>query len=231
LNCILVDDDEMSLNALRHLIESVSYINLLKVTKNPLEAIEVVRNEEIDLLFLDIEMPQLNGIDLIKSLTDPPLIILTTSHEHYAFKAFEHNVVDYLLKPVELPRFMRAAAKAKEIFDHSHDNPEAFAQDFIFIRKNSVLNKVLIQDILWIEALGDYVTIHTAEKKYTLHITLKALEKKLSPERFIRVHRSFIVQLEHINTIDDSVISIHNKPIPVGALYRENFMKRLNLLY
>jgi len=175
LNCILVDDDEMSLNALKHLIESVSYINLLKVTKDPLEAIEIVRNEEIDLLFLDIEMPQLNGIDLIKSLTNPPLIVLTTSHEHYAFKAYEHNVVDYLLKPVELPRFMRATAKAKEIYDHSHDNPEAFARDFIFIRKNSVLNKVLMRDILWIEALGDYVTIHTSDKKYTLHITLASI--------------------------------------------------------
>jgi two-component system LytT family response regulator len=228
---MLVDDDELSLNALRHLIEGVSYINLLKVSSDPLEAIEVIQNEEIDLLFLDIEMPRLNGIELIKSLTDPPLIILTTSHERYAFKAFEYNVVDYLLKPVELPRFIRAATKAKEIFDHSHDNLEAFSQDFIFIRKNSVLNKVLVKDILWIEALGDYVTLHTVEKKFTLHITLKALEKKLDPDRFIRVHRSFIVQLEHINTIDDSVISINNKPIPVGALYRENFMKRLNLLF
>jgi DNA-binding LytR/AlgR family response regulator len=232
MNTILVDDDEMSAGLLRHLIENVSYINLLKTCTCPLEAVDVLRNEEIDLLFLDIEMPRLNGMDLIKSLATPPLIILTTSHEHYAFKAFEHNVVDYLLKPVELPRFMRATAKAKEIYDHSHGgSPDVFNQDYIFIRKNSILNKVLIKEILWIEALGDYVTVHTPEKNYTLHITLKALEKKLPVTRFVRVHRSFIVQLEQINTIDDSVISINNKAIPVGALYRENFMKRLNLLY
>jgi len=231
LNCMLVDDDELSLIALRHLIKGVSYINLLKVSTNPIEAIDVLQTEEIDLLFLDVEMPKLNGMELIKSLSSPPLIILTTSHEGYAFEAFEYNVVDYLLKPVELPRLIRAASKAKEIFDHSHENIDAFSNDFIFIRKNSVLNKVMVREILWIEALGDYVTLQTLDKKFTLHITLKVLEKKLNPDRFIRVHRSFIIQLEHINTIDDSVISINNKPIPVGALYRENFMKRLNLLF
>lgn len=231
MNCILVDDDVMSANVMTHLINGVGYLRLLKVCHDPLEAIEVLKNEEVDLLFLDVEMPQMNGMDLIKNLTTRPLIILTTSHPEYAIEAFEYNIVDYLLKPVELPRFMKAVGKAKEIFDHAHDKLDAFFQDFIFIRKNSVLNKVHIREILWIEALGDYVTIHTAEKNYTLHLTLKALERRLPPDKFIRVHRSFIIQLEHINTIDDSVISIHNKPIPVGALYRENFMKRLNLLY
>jgi two-component system LytT family response regulator len=231
VNCILVDDDVMSANVMTHLIKSVGYLHLLKVFHDPIEATEILKNEEIDLLFLDVEMPHINGMDLIKNLTSRPLIVLTTSHPEYAIEAFEYNIVDYLLKPVELPRFAKAVAKAKEIFDHSQDKLDSFFQDFIFIRKNSVLNKVHSRDILWIEALGDYVTIHTAEKNYTLHLTLKALERRLPPERFIRVHRSYIIQLEHISTIDDSVISINNKPIPVGALYRENFMKRLNLLF
>jgi len=232
LNTILVDDDEMSTGILKHLIDSVSYINLLKTCRCPLEAVEVLRNDDIDLLFLDIEMPRLNGIDLIKSLASPPLIILTTSHEEYAQKAFEHNVVDYLLKPIELPRFMRAASKAKELFDHAHGgDADVFTADYIFIRKNSVLNKVYVKDILWAEAQGDYVTVVTPEKKFTLHITLKALEKKLPPVRFMRVHRSFIVQLEQIHSIDDSVISVNNRTIPIGSLYRESFMKRINVLF
>ncbi len=231
MNCFLVDDDEMSLNALKHLVEKVSFIKRIKVSSDPLEAVEILKNEEIDLLFLDVEMPHLNGLDLIKSLPEPPITILTTSHEKYAFKAFEHNIADYLLKPVELPRFQRAVAKAKEIYDHLNENVDMFPSDFIFIRKNAVLNKVLISDIHWIEALGDYVTLQTIDKKYTLHITLKALEKKLPSQQFARVHRSFIVQLGQINTIDDSIISINNKSIPVGALYKESFMKRLNLLF
>ena len=230
MNAILVDDDEFSSVATTHLIEHVGFINLLKTCNGPLEASEVLRNEEFDLLFLDVEMPQMTGMELIKTLVSPPLIILTTSHAHYAQEAFDHNVVDYLLKPIELPRFMKAVIKAKDLFDHQQEGQEEFTEEFIFVRKNSVLNKVVIKDILWIEALGDYVTIHAGDKKYTLHMTLKTLERKLPPARFVRVHRSFIVQLEHIQTIDNSVISIHGKPIPVGALYRDNFLKRLNLL-
>jgi DNA-binding LytR/AlgR family response regulator len=230
LNALLVDDDEFSSLATTHLIEHVGFINLLQTCNGTLEAAEVLRNEEIDLLFLDVEMPQMTGMELIKSLAAPPLIILTTSHAQYAQEAYDYNVVDYLLKPIELPRFMKAATKAKDLFDHNQDYSEEFTEEYIFVRKNAVLNKLVIKDILWIEALGDYVTIHTPDKKYTLHVTLKSLERKLPSDRFVRVHRSFIVQLEHIQTIDDSVISIQNKPIPVGALYKENFMKRLNLL-
>jgi two-component system LytT family response regulator len=230
LNCIHVDDDIMSVSAMKQLIQSVGYLNLVKSCTSPVEALEILKTQPIDLVFLDVEMPEMNGLELIKKLDTRPLIILTTSHPQYAVEAFEYNVVDYLMKPVETQRFVKATAKAKEFFDHAQDKVDTFSLDFIFIRKNSVLNKVPTKDILWIEALGDYVTINTEDKKYTLHITLKALEKKLPAERFVRVHRSFIVQLEHINTIDDSVISIQGKAIPVGALYRENFMKRLNLL-
>lgn len=230
MNAILVDDDEFSSLATAHLIEHVNYINLLKTCSGPMEAAEALMNEEIDLLFLDVEMPEMNGMELIKSLSTPPLIILTTSHARYAQEAYDYDVVDYLLKPIELHRFIKAAAKAKERYDHRQEEQGEFTEDYIFVRKNAVLSKLVIKDILWIEALGDYVTINTFDKKYTLHITLKSLERKLPPERFVRVHRSFIVQLEHINTIDDSVISINNKPIPVGALYRESFLKRLNVL-
>jgi two-component system LytT family response regulator len=230
LNCLIVEDEEMSANLLRHLVSQVSYLKLLKVCSSSIEASEVLRQEDIDLVFLDIEMPGMSGIELIKSLEKPPLVILTTSHKEYAFEAFENNAVDYLVKPLELPRFLRAVGKAKELFDQTGGKNGSFVKDYLFLKKNSVLNKVPVKEILWIEALGDYVNVHTSDTKYTLHTTLKAIESKLPKEQFVRIHRSYIIQLEHITSIDDFMISIHDKLIPVGSIYRENFMKRLNLL-
>jgi two-component system LytT family response regulator len=230
LNCLIVDDEEMSSNVLKHLVGQINDLKLLGVCNSSLEAAEILRNEDVDLLFLDVEMPGMTGIELIQSLEKKPLVILTTSHKKYAHEAFENNAIDYLVKPLELPRFMKAVSKAREAFEQNTGKNGSFVRDYLFLKKNSVLNKVPVKEILWIEALGDYVNVHTADTKYTLHTTLKAIESKLPKEHFIRIHRSYIIQLEHISSIDDFMISIRDKLIPVGSIYRENFMKRLNLL-
>ncbi len=230
MNCIIVDDEEMSRHALKHLIDQLDYLNLVKICEGPVKAIDVLKEEKIDLMFLDIEMPGMTGIELLKWLDAPPLVILTTSHTEYALDAFEYNVVDYLIKPLQLARFIKASSKAKEIFDTSKTNTILSEREYFFVRYNSVLTKIFTKDILWIEAAGDYLTINTVNQKFVLHLTLKVIESKLPPDKFIRVHRSYIVAMDNITSVEDTIISIHSKLIPVGAMYRESFMKKLNLL-
>ena len=230
MNCIIVDDEEMSRNAMKHLIEQVSFLNLIKVCEGSLDAVKTLEKEKIDVVFLDIEMPDMNGMELIKFLKTRPLIILTTSHKEYALDAFDYNVVDFLVKPVSLTRFLQSADKAKELFENSKTQLESVNKDYFFVKNNSVMNKLFIKDILWIEAMGDYVTVNATNKKFTLHTTLKAIEEKIPSNKFVRVHRSFIVAVDNISAVEDTIICINNKLIPVGALYKEAFMKRLNLL-
>jgi len=230
MNCIIVDDDELSRKVLELVILDVPELKLIKICKGPAEAKEMLKTGNIDLVFLDIEMPEMNGMDFIKSLETKPLIILTTSHTEYAIDAFEYNVVDYLIKPVLLPRFLKAVAKAKELFESSKNEVTVADKDYFFIKANSVMTKVHIKDILWIEALGDYITINTTSKKFVLHLTLKAIGDRLPQDKFVRVHRSYIVTVDNITAVEDTTIYIDETPIPVGALYKENFLKRLNLL-
>ena len=232
MNCIIVDDEEMSRHALKQLVQRVDFLNLIKVYDDPIEAINTLKNEKIDLMFLDIQMPNMSGMDLIKSLAmgARPMIILTTSHTQYAIDAFEYNVVDYLVKPVMLSRFFQAVTKARDLFENPKNKIDSFDKDYFFVKHNSVMHKLPIKDILWMEAMGDYITINTVNRKFILHLTLKAIEPKIPADKFVRVHRSFIVAVDNITSVADTTILINNKLIPVGAIYKESFMKRLNLL-
>jgi two-component system LytT family response regulator len=230
MNCMIIDDEEMSANMLKRLVNQVGSLRLKEICSCPMEALKFLKKEVIDLLFLDIEMPIMNGLELIRSLDKPPLVILTTSHPKYAVDAFEHDAIDYLMKPIELHHVHRAIEKAKIFYWQFHHKDGNFNHDFLFLRKKSLLNKVSLTDIQWIEAMGDYVRIQTPSTTYIQHTTLKMLEQKLPPNRFVRIHRSFIVQLDHIRTIDDNVIAIGNKLIPVGNLYKNEFLRHLNFL-
>jgi DNA-binding LytR/AlgR family response regulator len=226
MNCIIVDDDEASRIALAQMAKQVDYLTVTKSCSSPVDAINTLTKESVDLLFLDIEMPEMNGIEMLKTLNNRPQVIITTSHKKYALDAFELNVVDYLLKPITLPRFLKALSKVK---DFSKDQLRA-KKDFFFIKKGSVLNKVPIKDILWLEALGDYVTIHTKDNKFILHTTLKSIEDNLPSDKFVRVHRSHIVQIDNVKQVEDTTIYINEVSIPIGATYKEDFMKRLNAI-
>ncbi|HXP48585.1 MAG TPA: LytTR family DNA-binding domain-containing protein [Bacteroidia bacterium] len=226
MNCIIVDDDDASKAVLTQMIKQVDYLTVIKTCSNPLEAMSILKNEDIDLLFLDIEMPGMSGMEMLKALDKRPQVILITSHKEYALDAFDLNVVDYLIKPITLPRFLKALSKIKS----DTEEQLSTSRDFFFIKKNSVLNKVPVNDILWIEALGDYITIYTKDERFILHSTLKSLESKLHADKFIRVHRSYIVQIDNIKKVEDTTIFINDNSIPVGALYKENFIKRINTL-
>jgi two-component system, LytTR family, response regulator len=215
---------------MEQLVKKADFLKLVKICNDSVQALNALNNERVDLILLDIEMPDINGLDLIKSIEKPPLAILATSKKEYAIEAFDCNVVDYLVKPLSIERFFKAVTKAKEIFEGSKHITDHLNKDYIYIKTNSTLHKISTKEILWVEALGDYITMNVAGKKYIIHSKMKTIESKLSPNTFVRVHRSFIVSIDHINSIEDSVIIMDKKLIPIGAIYKDNLMKRLNLL-
>jgi DNA-binding LytR/AlgR family response regulator len=228
IKCIIIEDDEASKNVLTKLVKQVGDLELVAVFSNPVEALPMVKKGDIDLVFLDIEMPEMSGIDLLKSI-EMPTTILTTTHKEYALDAFDHNIIDYLVKPITMPRFIKALEKAKH--NLAKNNSSVIADpNYFFIKKKSVHNKVSWKSILWIEALGDYLAVNTFEEKYVVHLTLKAIENKLPQGKFVRVHRSFIVNMDNVGLVEDTTIYINNNPIPVGALYKDSFNKAMNLL-
>ena len=230
MNCIIVDDEEMSRTAMKHLVSQVEFLNLVGVCKSAIEALNILNSTKVDLVLLDIEMPDMDGLELIKSLKNPPLTIFATSKKEYAIEAFECNVVDYIVKPIAIDRFFKAISKAKNIFEASQQNINFSETNCAFIKINGTLVKIDMKEILWIEAKGDYLTINTSEKKYTIHSTMKKIESKLASDKFIRVHRSFIISIDKISSIDDAVITIGKQLIPIGANYKLNLTNKLNFL-
>jgi DNA-binding LytR/AlgR family response regulator len=228
MNCLIVDDDDASTSILKQITKQVDYLTVVQTCANPLDAIKTLNKENIDLLFLDIEMPEMNGMEMLQALDNKPHVIITTSNKDRALEAFDLNVVDYLIKPVTLPRLLKALTKVKAI--STKKDQVSTEKNFFFIKKDAVLNKIHVKDILWIEALGDYITINTKDNRYVLHVTLKAVESKLPASKFVRVHRCYIVHIDNIGTVEDTTIFINETSIPIGAVYRENFIQRLNTL-
>jgi DNA-binding LytR/AlgR family response regulator len=196
-----------------------------------MEAFELLRTQPVDLLLLDIEMPGMSGLELIKNLGgNRPLIIFVTSKRDYAVDAFDLNVVDYLVKPVTPSRFMQAIGKAREIAESTNEEVKLKNEEFIFIRDSNIVHRLRLDNILYAEAMGDYVKLYTPEKFYAIHTTLKMVEERLPAGRFLRVHRSYLVALNKIDTIDAGSLVIHGKPVPVADAYRAALNKRMNIL-
>ena len=227
--CLIIDDDELSRLALERLVQQSGQLELVKSCSSPIEGLRILQHEPIDLLLLDVEMPELSGLELIRSLSSPPAVVLVTSKETYALEAFETEVVDYLVKPVSLPRFMkavdRALSKQRRQVDGAHSGAEG---EMLYVKHKSQLVGVPLKDILWVEATGDYVTIHTDRQTFLAHITLNAMERKLPEEQFMRVHRSHIVQLRKIRAIEETHIIIGKALLRIGESYHAALMNRLN---
>lgn len=227
INCIIVDDEEMSRATIEHFVTQTEKLNLIGLCSSAVEAANFLKDQEIDLIFLDIEMPQMSGLELIKALDKSPQIILVTSKKEYAVEAFEYNVVDYLVKPVDYSRFLQAVnkiTKPGEVVSNQGNKDE------IFIKSDSKIVKLNYSSILYIEALADYAIIQLGNTRHIIHSTMKSLEQRLPEESFIRVHRSYIVNISKIDSIEDMNIVIGDANIPVGASYREKFMKKINML-
>ena len=227
MRTLIVDDNKMARLVLKNLVAQVEYLSFAGECQSGVDAINFLNREKVDLVLLDVEMPEMTGMELIKQLTNCPLVILTTSKREYAVEAFEQKVVDYVVKPVLLPRFVKAVERAKEIFETSAIS--SATSDFFFVRSDGAWTKIMFDEILFIQALGDYVIIQTKTGKYTVHITMKVLEEKLATGKFQRVHRSYIVAISKIATVTEGMLYIDNKPIPVADSYKDQLMGKLNL--
>jgi two-component system LytT family response regulator len=229
LTCVVVEDEPLARNLLEQYILKVIHLQLIKSFSNPLAALEFLRNNSVDILFSDIQMPEITGISLLKILPKKPLVILTTAYSEYAIEGYELDVLDYLLKPITLERFLKSVEKATQRLSTAPPPPalETAApidqtQASIFVKDGTKLVKIRLNEILYIEGLKDYVTIHTKEKKVVTLQTLKSLEAQLTPHHFIRVHHSFLVSFDAIDTIEKEKIQIGKVWIPISDTYRKS---------
>jgi DNA-binding LytR/AlgR family response regulator len=230
ITCLIVDDNDLSRLTLHQLVLQTGRLQVTGECKDAIEAHRNITANPPDLVLLDVEMPGMTGIELLKLLPKETLAILTTSQKQYAVEAFDLNVVDYLVKPVSLPRLMQAIDKVRDILMRSDSEVTSAADDYLFIRDNNMLKKIQLEEILWIEAMGDYVKIRTQKQWHIVHSTLKAVEEKINSVRLMRVHRSYIISLDKIDSIEDGVVNISNTPIPVAANYRSKLIQKIKLL-
>ena len=230
MNCIIVDDDEMVRIDLENKINQTMLLNLVGVCSNALEASNILMTQSVDLIFLDVLMPEMTGMDFIKTLgVSKPEVVIISSSKDFAAEAFEYDVADFLVKPIMYDRFLKAVTKAKRNIDKKGISINTI-DNHIFIKVASRLVKIDLKDILFIEALADYVTIHTSTEKFTIHSTMKGIESTFPPNDFFRAHNSFIIRLDKISAIEDNCVIINKNPIPVSRNKTKNLMERITLL-
>lgn len=223
IKCIVVDDEPLAVSLLGSYVEKIPFFELVFSTENPIEALEYIRKNEADLIFLDIQMPELSGINFMKIVGDKLKYILTTAYSEYALEGYEHNVIDYLLKPITFDRFQKSALKAQERFPTN----ETSANSYFFVKSSGQQHKINFDEILYIESIKDYVNIKTDNQEYIVLDTLKSLEKQLS-DRFTRIHKSFIVNVDKIIRINPKTISLLLEiEIPMGETYKSDFFLKL----
>jgi DNA-binding LytR/AlgR family response regulator len=227
ISCLIVDDEPLAQDVLHDYVKQAPQLELIGVCNNAIEALEKMKLNTIDLIFLDIQMPEITGIDFLRSLKDPPMVIFTTAYQNYAIEGFELNAIDYLLKPFSKDRFIKAVRKAEELFKLKEEHSQK-EDNYIFIKSDQKLQKVYYNDILYIEALADYVKIHTPDKRYITLQTMKNMESKLPDKFFKRVHRSYIVALNKIMTLVGSSVEVEGQKIPIGKNYKEGFFDALD---
>lgn len=228
ISCLIVEDEPLARNLITDYVRKVPYLQLVKACSGALEAMEVLRTSSVDLLFLDVQMPELTGISFLKSLQKKPLVVLTTAYSEYALEGYELDITDYLLKPITFERFLKAVDKASQrltapVVAAPEKPVDAAPSPFIFVKDGTKLVKINWTDILYVEGLKDYVTIHTRTQKVISLQRLKVLEEQLPAEKFIRVHNSFIVALGAIETVHKDKIQIGQASIPIGDTYKKPF--------
>jgi DNA-binding LytR/AlgR family response regulator len=237
IRCLVVDDEPLALHILEDYISKVPFLELVKATTNPIEALTLVQEGNIDLVFLDVQMPELTGIQFLKIANGKTKVILTTAYSQYALEGYELDVVDYLLKPIAFDRFFKSAQKAQGVIQPNvkqivvepiqqvQQQQQDFLSDFIFVKSEYKIQKVYLHQILFIEGLKDYISIFTSAERIITLQNMKKMEDTLPEKHFVRVHKSYIVALNKIDSIERSRIFIGDKIIPVGDTYRDNFFK------
>ena len=233
INCAIIDDEPLAREGLSNYVREVDFLQLAGTCENPLELIKLMDGHQVDLIFLDIQMPKMNGIDFIKIMPKPPLVVITTAYPSYALEGFQLNVLDYLLKPITFDRFFKSANKARDYqrliansasIDTQKNEP---VTDYFFIKCGNKYEKIFFEDILYVEGMQNYVSIYTTKGKYITLINLKNLELNFNRESFIRVHKSYIVSTDKIEGIEGNEIFIQTHKIPIGRNYREQVINQV----
>lgn len=229
LSCAIVEDDVISLKVIETMAEKTGQLHVQATFTDPVVAAAWLANNSIDLLFLDIEMPDLTGFDLLKTLPRKPAVVIVSGKANFAVSAFEFSVVDYLLKP--LKDYSRFVAAVNKVLATLHSPEKATTEDdSIFVKVDSLLTKIRMEDICWVEAAGDYIKIQTTEKNYMVYATLKKMEDRLDKDKFVRIHRSFIVNLRRISNIDATNLEINKKIFPISSSYRDDLLSKIKIL-
>ncbi len=210
------------------MVQLVPNLELLAMCESAVEAVQVLKDEPVDLIFLDINMPEMTGLELIDSLREKPQIILITGNEKHAAEAFEMDVADYVLKPVEKPRFLKAVDKAQTRFNQAGGTKDV--RDYIFVKKDGLIKKVMLKSVINIEAMADYITIHTDSGKYHALSTMHGIEARLPKSEFVRIHRSHIINLQKLDSIEEGTAVLGDKMIPIGNTYKQRLYRTINVI-
>jgi DNA-binding LytR/AlgR family response regulator len=234
MKCIIIEDDKLSLRIIEEFVNKTADLNLVDTYSNAVDAINLLgKNENIQLIFLDVELPDMSGMEFLDSIKVTPQVVIISSKDKYAVQAFNYEVTDYLVKPITYARFYKAIERARKRMQ-MRNGLDKIGKDEIFIKKNSTLVRLRYDDILWVEALENYVIFNTFDDKYTIHFTMKAIEQKLPLDKFTRVHRSYIVNTGSIEIIEDNSVLIRThdgtKTIPIGKSYKDKLMGDINLM-
>lgn len=233
MKCLVVDDEPLARELLESYIKRIEGLTLVRTCSNAIEALTTLQQKPVDLIFLDIQMPRVTGIDLLKSLKDKPQVILTTAYREYAFEAYDLDVIDYLLKPVTFERFLRGISKIHQVQQpletpESQSLQQSYDEAYIYLREDREMVKVFLKDILYIESMRDYVKIKTLERQIITYQKISYLEQKLPENKFVRVHRSFIVAFDKVSSITVNTVRVGEVELPIGRNYKQHALKVLN---
>ena len=220
IRCLIIDDEPSSQNVLKTFIDKIDYLELIEVSNNALEGLDFLKKEAIDLIFLDINMPHLSGVSFYKSLQNPPKVIFTTAYSEYAIEGFELNAIDYLLKPFSFERFMKAVAKVKDYFDQK--------TEFILLKSDKKTHQIKLNEVLFVESLGDYIKVFIENDFLITYKTLKTMRDVLPKNQFIQVHKSFIINKNKLDYIEGNTVIINKYKIPLGQKFKKAFLDSFN---
>ena len=227
INCLVIDDEPIARDGLLEHIRQIDFLFPVAECKSAIEAFDWVQKKNIDLIFLDIQMPKLTGIDFIKNSGILPVVIFTTAYPEYAIEGYELDVLDYLLKPVSFNRFLKSALKAREFLSGKNTQGISSSSDFFFIKCNQKIERIKMNDVLYIEGMSNYIIVHTPQRKYISYLTSKSIEEQLPHDLFVRIHKSFLVALNSIETIDGSGVKIGKYTLPISKNYKDVVMTRI----
>lgn len=229
IKCLIIDDEPVARQGLIEHVHQIEFLYLVAECKNAIEAAEWLQKEKIDLIFLDIQMPKISGIDFLKNLKNPPLTVFSTAYPEYAIEGFALDVIDYLIKPVSFSRFLKSAMKAKEyLYNTSGNNADYRHNDFFFVKCSNKIDKIMINEVLYVESMANYVVIYTKNKKYVTYLTFKGIEDQLPADMFVKIHRSYLVALSAIDSIEGNELTIGNIKLVISKNFRNDVMARIS---